>query len=318
MDAVDRIKPAVRVGDRLVIRYRLPDGSATDVIGWLQEGDDDQLRVRDHSGADTEVERRTVVAARRVPAARGGPGPMRTSPDQLEHITMPGWVAQHEPLGEWTLRAGGRFTGRANSCMAVGDPGIPPAAAAQRIVGYAAERGCYPWAQVIEGSEPERQLRALGWTDVYVPTDVLVARLADLLEGTRADPDVHLASTLEPSWWQAYLRSRPSSADPAVVRQVLESEPPVAFAGVGQQELLAIGRGHLSADWLGVASIWTEPEHRRRGWAARVLTTLGHWAARQGARNAYLQVAAENAPAHRAYARLGFTRHHGYLYLGPP
>ena len=33
-----------------------------------------------------------------------------------------GWP-YHEPLGEWTLRAGGGFTGRANSCHAVGDPG---------------------------------------------------------------------------------------------------------------------------------------------------------------------------------------------------
>jgi hypothetical protein len=41
----------------------------------------------------------------------------------LERRALPGWLALHEPLGEWTLRAAGGFTGRANSCLAVGDPG---------------------------------------------------------------------------------------------------------------------------------------------------------------------------------------------------
>lgn len=316
MDALDRIQPAVAIGDRMVIRYRLPDGSATDVVGWL-ECADDRLVLRDHTDVATAVDRDAVVAARRAPAARGGPDPLRTSAADLEHITMPGWVAEHEPLGEWTLRAGGGFTGRANSCMAVGDPGMPVAAAAARIVGYAAQHGSHPWAQVVAGSQQEQQLRGLGWTDVYVPTDVLVTRLAALLEDTRPDPRVTLAVTLEPSWWSAYQRSRPTAAAPDVVRRVLQSEPPVAFAGVGDDELLAIGRGHLSADWLGVASIWTAPEHRRRGWAGRVLTTLGHWAARQGARNAYLQVAVDNEQAHVAYQQLGFVRHHSYRYLAP-
>ena len=45
---------------------------------------------------------------------------------------------------------------------------------------------------------------------------------------------------------------------------------------------------------------------------------LGHWAARRGARYAYLQVDVANQPALRTYERLGFVRHHGYLYLAPP
>ena len=103
------------------------------------------------------------------------------SAGELERAALPGWLAVAEPLGEWTLRAAGGFTGRANSCLAVGDPGVPSAAAADRIVAYAGEHGIAPRAQVITGSAEEQALRALGWVDTYVPTDVLAARLADLL-----------------------------------------------------------------------------------------------------------------------------------------
>ena len=52
--------------------------------------------------------------------------------------------------------------------------------------------------------------------------------------------------------------------------------------------------------------------------ATAVLTALGHWAARSGARYGYVQVDRGNQAALAAYARLGFDRHHGYLYLAPP
>ena len=80
---------------------------------------------------------------------------------------------------------------------------------------------------------------------------------------------------------------------------------------------IAIARGHLSGDWLGLASIWTD-DHRRRGWATTMIIGLGHWAARQGARYGYLQVASANQHAIAAYEQLGFARHHSYRYLRPP
>jgi GNAT superfamily N-acetyltransferase len=306
-----------------VIRHRLPDGSATDLTGWLDALTPDAVQLTTVDQQQHVVDRAAVIVARRAPAARGGPDPRRVSAAELERRTLPGWLAEHEPLGEWTLRSAGGFTGRANSCLAVGDPGVPWAQAADRIVAYAEEHGIQPRAQVIGGSREESELRTLGWVECYVPTEVLAVRLADLLAGPPPRAGVRVVEELEPSWWAAYQLSRPNAADPVLLRMILEGNPPRAFASADddrvddQPAAFAIARGHLSGDWLGLASIWTREDHRRQGWATAMMLALGHWAARRGARYGYLQVAAANRDAITAYQRLGFVSHHGYRYLTP-
>jgi GNAT superfamily N-acetyltransferase len=104
---------------------------------------------------------------------------------------------------------------------------------------------------------------------------------------------------------------------------ILEGHPPRAFAAVtahephDHSEFVAIARGHVNEDWLGLAAIWTRPDHRRRGVATAMITALGHWAARQGARYVYIQMATVNEPALAAYGKLGFVHHHSYVYLAP-
>ena len=304
-------------GQRWVLRVRLPDGSATDVVGWLNSVTSSEVGVTTVDQTMHVLDRANVLVAHRAPFARGGPPSDRVSAVELERRSVPGWLALAEPLGEWTLRAAGGFTGRANSCHAVGDPGVPIAAAADRVVHFARQHGIAPMAQVITGSSEEEALRTRGWTDTYVPVHVLAARLADLLSDGPPPTGVRVTQELKPSWWDAYQQSRPNDADPDLVRMLLDGNPPRAFGSAGKWTF-AITRGHLSGDWLGLASIWTHPDHRRQGWATRLTVALGHWAAPRGARYAYLQVDVANQPALRTYERLGFVRHHGYLYLAPP
>jgi N-acetylglutamate synthase len=309
--------------ERWAVRYWLPGGPATDVIGWIEALDPTTVRLATLDSSSQVIERSMIIAARRAPAAAGGPDPRRIPADDLQRHALRGWLAWHEPLGEWTLRAGGGFTGRANSCHAVGDPGVSTQEAAERIMAFAVAHGIAPLAQVIEDSSEERALRDLGWVSTYRPAAVLVSRLADFLEGRPAPPAVQMREKLESDWEQAYQRSRPNSADPAIVRMILENSPPQVFAAVAEQELtdhselVAIARGHRSQDWLGLAAIWTRVDHRERGLATGMMATLGHWAARQGARYAYVQVATINDSAIAAYTRLGFVTHHRYLYLAP-
>ncbi len=316
-----RALAAAALGERWVVRHRLTDGSATDTIGWLDQLGPELVVLTGVDGTRQSVSPVAVILARRAPAALGGRDPLRVPADELEQRALPGWLAEHEALGEWTLRAGGGFTGRANSCLAVGDPGVGVAEAAERVVAYAAAHGITPMAQVITDSATDLALRELGWTRTYEAVDVLVTRLAELLETRPLDPRITVTETLDEAWRAAYQLSRPNHAPRAVLDLILGGNPPRALAGSpgsSADSLVSIGRGHLSGDWLGLAAIWTAPEHRRQGLATAVLAALGHWGARRGARYAYLQVAVVNRPAHRAYERLGFVRHHGYGYLRPP
>jgi GNAT superfamily N-acetyltransferase len=317
-----------RLDERWVVRYGLPDGSATDVIGWIEAMDEATVRLATLNSltrvSGTQVVQRSmIIAARQAPPAVGGPDPRRISPHDLQRHTVPGWLAWHKSFGDWTLRAGGGFTGRANSCHAVGNPGVSTADAADRIIAYAAAHDIPPLAQVIEGSPEERRLREFGWVSSYQPTIVLVSRLSDFLTERPAERAVQLTERLWSDWELAYQRSRPNSADPAIIRMILEGSPPTAFAAVTSQrpddhgQLVAIARGHRGGDWLGLSSIWSRPDHRQHGLATAMMARLGHWAARQGARYAYVQVATLNEPALAAYTKLGFSPHHRYLYLAP-
>lgn len=333
--ALDRARP----GERWVLRCRRPDGSATDVVGWLIAVDHATVRLAPERSDPVDIPRDVIIVARRAPAARGGPDPLRTPTDELEQAACRGWIAWHEPLGAWTLRSGGGFTARANSALAVGDPGVPLPEAADRVVAYAAAHGIEPWVQVVVGSAEDTGLLELGWRPTYLVTDVLVSRLTTLLGDELPDPRAVVTEQLTQGWERAYGRSRPNrlhqadlrtEADEprddavAAVRKILAGHPPRAFAAVHdaaaepETDPVAIARGHLSGPWLGIAAVWTDPDQRRRGLATALMRALGHWAARGGARNVYLQVAQDNAGAHDAYGRLGFVRHHSYRYLAAP
>jgi ribosomal protein S18 acetylase RimI-like enzyme len=207
--------------------------------------------------------------------------------------------------------------------LAVGDPGVGYQQAAQLIIDYFTERGLEPRAQVVVGSPAEQALAGLGWQQTYVITTVMAQPLAGLLGDHPRNPLVEISTELTDQWWQAFLQYRPGAdhraLDDQAARRILAGAPPVGLAAIRSTTgmITAVGRGHVSGEWLGLAALWTDPDHRRNGMATMIITELGHWAARYGARNVYLQVAKQNTGAIAAYSRLGFAPHHDYAYLKP-
>lgn len=237
----------------------------------------------------------------------------------LERLAARGWRGTEEQLlGEWLLRAGGGFTGRANSALVLGDPGTPLPDAVTAVGAWYRERGLRPCAQL-----PGRQARAAdaafadaGWgrdEDVLVLTAPI---------GVPADQPVpvDLADAPDDAWLAAYRhRGRPL---PPSAPSVLTNAEDAVFASVRLEPdpapLAAVARGVLTDDWLGVTAVTVAEDHRRTGLATAVMGALQRWAAGRGAQWVYLQVASGNEPARALYRQGGFIEHHRYHYRLAP
>ena len=82
--------------------------------------------------------------------------------------------------------------------------------------------------------------------------------------------------------------------------------------------VVATGLMILEDGHAGLFDIVTHPDQRRRGCARRIVASLLKSAWELGARNAYLQVEAGNAPARALYAQFGFAERYQYWYRGRP
>lgn len=313
-----RITPA-DVGKRVSVRRLtgVADGHPTfaDTVGVLASWDAGVVYVTRKSGETVRIVESTLVAGKVVPPApaRRGLAVPRVTAEELEEIASRAWPAgETERLGDWTLRAAGGFTRRANSVLVAGDPGMPLDAALAHAVRWYGERGLTPWLQVPDSSPHAAGIDAAGWireADTLIRTAPL-APLTSLPDAPADLGQVRLSRDVDTAWLAAYHRTG-ELAEAAL--KVVSGGPSVWFATMPG----AIGRAVVDGPWALFGAVEVEPRHRRRGLASALMGALARRAYEEGATAAYLQVEADNAGARALYDRLGFTDHHGYHYRRP-
>jgi GNAT superfamily N-acetyltransferase len=290
------------LGRRVVLRRHAGERDGrpayADILGELIDARDGTLVIRKADGEVVTVPVTEVHRLRPVP-------PGRAEIFALEEVAAQGWPAPETArLGDWLLRAGEGWTRRANSALLLGDPGMSLPQAFQHVVDWYAGRDLVPRLVVPLPSmaAADHAAERLGWT-FDVDVDVLAAPVST----APPDSDVQLASTPDAGWMAAY-RAR---TVPPVGLRILTVPATVTFASlIDGDTTVAIGRGVVIGDWLGIAAMEVLPEHRRRGLGRRVLRALLAWGAGQGATRCYLQVETTNPGAMALYAGAGFTRHH--------
>jgi GNAT superfamily N-acetyltransferase len=234
---------------------------------------------------------------------------------ELERLAARSWRGlEEERYGDWLLRSGGGFTGRANSVLVVGDPPEDLTTAVATATRWYADRGLRPRAQVpMPGADDvDAALAAAGWTR----DDDNLVLTAPLAGWPAPAVGVDLAPAPDDAWLTGY-RYRGTPLPPVAHDVLVNAEDPV-FAAVrcepGPAPLAAVARGVLVDGWLCVTAVTVDERHRRRGLATAVMAGLGAWARERGGHSCVLQVAGANAPALTLYERLGFTEHHRYHY----
>ena len=318
------------IGKRVTVRVLVggvgPSGGPVqrDVVGILEAADTARLVIRRLDGTTERVDRDRIALAKVVPDPTRR---VRRAADvgvpELERIAAIGWQPiEQSLLGDWLLRAAKGFTGRANSVLPLGDPGLSLDSALDRITGWYSQRSLpaqfqvpTPYADDLAADLVER-----GWV-AFNPTQVLVADLKNLLTQPPGDASpltVHLSAIPDAAWLATYnYRGRPL---PPIAEQVLVNTTQPLFASAitseaGVSRTVAVARAAITGSWVGLTALEVEPSYRRSGIATQLMQAVVTEVQRRGARHAYLQVADESTAALAFYKRLGFTSHHRYHYL---
>ncbi|HYC03642.1 MAG TPA: GNAT family N-acetyltransferase [Azospirillaceae bacterium] len=238
----------------------------------------------------------------------------------LEDFCLSAWPSLRTIHDDgWVLRFAGGHTGRANAvtCLAAGEgpmaPRVDHAEAAYR------REGLRPMFRITPLAPPELEpeLDRRGY-DLFQPTLVQEAALAPGPgpEGTRIDPSP------SEDWIAAYVAmTGVPGAEHAAMRGILAAiSPPALYAAALDEAggIAAVALGVVDRGWVGLFKVAARPELRGRGHAGRAVGAVLARAGEMGARNAYLQVAAANAPALALYRRFGFRDAYPYHYRRAP
>lgn len=308
------------IGHRVVVRRRAGERDGrpvfTDVLGELMRWDD-RADVRTATGEVVSMLVSDVVAGKRVPPRRQR-SPI-SAPD-LERIASAGWPGlECKDHAGWQLRAGGGWTGRANSALPPAD--LTPDeldVSLPTVETFYRERGLPVLVQVPLPAQGwlREDLLARDYTDAWGGI-VEVADSAVVLDSVNENtslPPVEFSDSPSPEWLAGYhYRGGPL---PETAVRVLLSGQGLSFASVVENgSVVAIARSAVGDRWLGVTAVEVDPQHRRRGLAKHLLRALLVRGLDQGAASAYLQVEDTNTAARTLYEKAGFVVHHTYRYL---
>lgn len=132
-------------------------------------------------------------------------------------------------------------------------------------------------------------------------------------------PDTDVSIMPVPEWQQPVAQLL--NVAPDLVEQYAERARayPLPHAGAVLRrdgEVVACGLVKFEADHAGLFAVQTAEAHRGRGYGRSIVTALLAEARRRGARFAYLQVSADNAPALAVYRHFAFATVYDYWYRG--
>jgi GNAT superfamily N-acetyltransferase len=265
---------------------------------------------------------------------------------ELERMAAAHWRGiEEEWLGDWLLRAAEGFTGRANSALPLGDPGLSLDAAVAAVTEWYRARGLPPMIAVptpavadspgqapsagealspgqgiTPGQVVDDDLSRRGWPVRSSPAFVMLAGLPlrAPLRGLPAGRAVYVSREPDDAWAARY-HYRGQDHLPPIARQVLTSAADQSFVSIREGgQVLAIARLSVAGGWAGLTAVEVHPGYRRQGLGAAITAAACEQAEQRGVTRVFLQVEVDNEPAQALYRRLGFRYSHRYHYRVAP
>lgn len=235
---------------------------------------------------------------------------------RLEQIGHAAWPSlEDEWLSGWLLRAGGGVTRRSNSANPVDDSWDDLDTQIGQAEAWFAQRGLPAIVRLTTAADPDidRRLDARGYAR-DLGAIIMTRPIAGL--ASAGIENVHFAAEPSSRWLGAAAREpgRGGTRRTVLAQLLGRIDQPAAYAGIGTDELDAIGLGVVVDEHLSLFMMRTEPHARRRGLARAIAAALAQWGSDRGAAEAFLQVHPENGSAGALYESLGFERQYEYWY----
>lgn len=130
-------------------------------------------------------------------------------------------------------------------------------------------------------------------------------------------PSVRLEPAVTDEWLDHYCRlaGATDANKPTMRRMLANIRTKAAFVTLlNDNRVVACGFGVIERGYIGLWDIVTDGEYRRRGFGEQLLLHLLQWGRQSGAHSAYLVVVADNQPALKLYAKLGFQEQYQTWY----
>lgn len=298
------------IGRRIVVRHAVDRDKSgrllfADVVGDLIEMTTDTATV-EASGGPVRVPLSHIAVAKVVE-------PSAAEILALSAVSSRSWRAEETAeVGGWLLRANHGVTRRANSALPLRRP-TPLSDTLDAARDWYAARGLPLRVQTPLHARRllDAELAERGWPASH-ETQVLALRIPP----TPDAPDVRILAQPDDAW-MAPLRGGTTGP---VMRALLTRHGRAGFAEVRRDGVaIAIGRGAVDDNWLGITAVEVAPEQRRQGLATAIMHALWRWGADvHGAKYTYLAVETHNEPAIALYRALGYWEHHVYRYRTEP
>jgi N-acetylglutamate synthase len=246
----------------------------------------------------------------------------------LERVAAAHWRGTEEEwLGDWLLRAADGFTGRANSALPLGQPGLPLDDALAALTRWYRDRELPPMIAVplpLDGDSPERalddRLASRGWQLRQAPAFFMIGDVPRAAAPASVPAGLESRADAVPdSAWLAAYHYRGLENPPPVMRTVLTSAADQVFISIrAAGSVVAVARVSVAGGWAGITAVEVSPSRRHEGLGGALTREAFAQAAARGVDRVFLQVEVSNEAARRLYERAGFRYSHRYHYrIGP-
>ncbi|QGU05596.1 N-acetylglutamate synthase, CG3035 family [Corynebacterium comes] len=319
----------VTVGDRVVVRRRLPDapGHYTDVIGHVLSTEPLVVRPQSVGGLPSSARAVEIPAGQVEVVKRLSPRTIRNSDIRAVEVAtakaFPGIEHTWTSDGQWLMRAGDGITERSNSAAPLGRSAGFGAVPLDEIAAFYRRHDLPVTVLIPEriGRPAERLVETGGWE--LGPEIIVMTRPLENLPATDLAPELQFQLDEQPDkdWLALYnFRGNPLPVRALeLLREQIDGRMGFGRLTTPAGETVAITRGTLTSSdddrqWLGYSAVEVSPAHRRRGLGTRLGAEMLAWGAGAGATDAYLQVISTNTAGRALYAKLGFIEHHRHRY----